>query len=122
MKNSKFQVLPSTAKILAEFGKNIKLARLRRKLSAEQVAERANISRGAFLAGTTRDRWVIDIDSLDTSNGTAIIKVGENSLPVTKGSTVTVSCTYSWREWNLLHNGEVRVLRLCKDPFEKLTR
>lgn len=39
------RILPSTAKILAGFGENIKLARLRRKLSAEQVAERANISR-----------------------------------------------------------------------------
>ncbi|MGF7232939.1 helix-turn-helix domain-containing protein [Arachidicoccus sp.] len=45
MKENKFQILPVTAKILAEFGENIKLARLRRKLSAEQVAERANISR-----------------------------------------------------------------------------
>ena len=45
MQKKKSQILPSTAKILAEFGENIKLARLRRKLSAEQVAERANLSR-----------------------------------------------------------------------------
>lgn len=32
-------------KILGELGENIKLARLRRKLSAEQVSERAGISR-----------------------------------------------------------------------------
>ena len=38
-------LLPSLKKILEGFGENIKLARLRRKLSAEQVAERANISR-----------------------------------------------------------------------------
>ena len=38
-------ILPTNAKILSELGENIKLARLRRKLSAEQVAERANISR-----------------------------------------------------------------------------
>jgi transcriptional regulator with XRE-family HTH domain len=38
-------ILPTNAKILAVLGENIKLARLRRKLSAEQVAERANISR-----------------------------------------------------------------------------
>lgn len=42
--------MPSTAKILAGFGENIKLARLRRKLSAEQVAERANISRPTLLS------------------------------------------------------------------------
>jgi transcriptional regulator with XRE-family HTH domain len=34
-----------TDKILKELGENIKLARLRRKLSARQVAERAGISR-----------------------------------------------------------------------------
>jgi len=34
-----------TDKILRELGENIKLARLRRKLSAEQVSERAGISR-----------------------------------------------------------------------------
>ena len=38
-------LLPKTKRILSEFGENIKLARLRRKLSAEQVAERANIDR-----------------------------------------------------------------------------
>ena len=50
MRNKKSQILPSTAKILKVFGENIKLARLRRKLSAEQVAERANISRPTLLS------------------------------------------------------------------------
>jgi transcriptional regulator with XRE-family HTH domain len=50
MKGKELQITPSTAKILTEFGENIKLARLRRKLSAEQVAERANISRPTLLA------------------------------------------------------------------------
>ncbi len=43
-------LLPSTTKILQVLGENIKLARLRRKLSAEQVAERANISRPTLLS------------------------------------------------------------------------
>jgi transcriptional regulator with XRE-family HTH domain len=47
---NKFQILPGTARILAAFGENIKLARLRRKLSAAQVAERANISRPTLLS------------------------------------------------------------------------
>jgi len=38
-------MLPKTRRILDQMGENIKLARLRRKLSSEQVAERANISR-----------------------------------------------------------------------------
>ena len=50
MQSKKSQILPSIAKILREFGENIKLARLRRKLSAEQVAERAKISRPTLLS------------------------------------------------------------------------
>ena len=45
MNQRKSMLLPNTQKILTELGENIKLARLRRKLSAEQVSERANISR-----------------------------------------------------------------------------
>jgi len=43
-------LLPKTAKLLVELGENIKLARLRRKLSAEQVAKRANIGRTTLWA------------------------------------------------------------------------
>ena len=43
-------ILPKTRKILDEMGENIKLARLRRKFSSEQVAERANISRPTLSA------------------------------------------------------------------------
>ncbi len=50
MESKKLQILPSTTKILQRFGQNIKLARLRRKISAEQVAERANISRPTLLS------------------------------------------------------------------------
>jgi transcriptional regulator with XRE-family HTH domain len=45
MKDRKVILLPKAQNILTEFGENIKLARLRRKLSAMQVAERADISR-----------------------------------------------------------------------------
>ncbi len=45
MKKKNTVLLPKLKKILVELGENIKLARLRRKLSSEQVAERANISR-----------------------------------------------------------------------------
>jgi transcriptional regulator with XRE-family HTH domain len=38
-------VLPKTGRVLQTMGEQIKLARLRRKLSAELVAERAGISR-----------------------------------------------------------------------------
>ena len=45
MTSRKVVLLPKMKKVLVQTGENIKLARLRRKLSAEQVAERANISR-----------------------------------------------------------------------------
>jgi transcriptional regulator with XRE-family HTH domain len=45
MSKNKIILLPKTKRILVELGDNIKLARLRRKLSSEQVAERAGISR-----------------------------------------------------------------------------
>jgi len=42
--------MPKTEKMLADMGENIKLARLRRKLSTDQIAERANISRPTLWA------------------------------------------------------------------------
>ncbi len=50
MAKKKIVILPKTKRILNEMGENIKLARLRRKLSSEQVAERANISRPTLSA------------------------------------------------------------------------
>jgi transcriptional regulator with XRE-family HTH domain len=41
---------PNNNRILSELGENIKLARLRRKLSAQQVSERAGISRPTLSA------------------------------------------------------------------------
>lgn len=43
-------VMPGTQKILEEMGEQIKLARLRRNLSTELVAERAGISRATLWA------------------------------------------------------------------------
>jgi transcriptional regulator with XRE-family HTH domain len=50
MAKKKIVILPRTKRILLEMGGNIKLARLRRRLSSEQVAERANISRPTLSA------------------------------------------------------------------------
>lgn len=50
MTKKKIIILPKTKKILSEIGVNIKLARLRRKFSSQQVAERANISRPTLSA------------------------------------------------------------------------
>ncbi len=45
MKTSKQALLPKQTRVLEQVGEQIRLARLRRRLSAEQVAERAGISR-----------------------------------------------------------------------------
>jgi transcriptional regulator with XRE-family HTH domain len=50
MGRTKILLLPKAKRILEELGENLKLARLRRKLSTEQVAERANISRPTLLS------------------------------------------------------------------------
>lgn len=41
-------IMPSSGRILSKLGANIKLARLRRRLTTEQVAERAGISRATL--------------------------------------------------------------------------
>jgi transcriptional regulator with XRE-family HTH domain len=57
-------LLPSEQKLLKELGENIRLARLRRKLSAEQVAERANIARSTL--------WLIETGSPSVAIGTCL--------------------------------------------------
>jgi len=49
MANKTTLLLPKTQKILTEFGENLRLSRLRRKLSSEQVAERAGMGRSTLI-------------------------------------------------------------------------
>lgn len=62
MSKKEIVILPTTLKILTEMGENIKRARLRRKLSAEQVSERANISRPT-LSAIEKGRPTVSIGS-----------------------------------------------------------
>ena len=48
MKKALYNILPGTEKVLETMGEQIKLARLRRFLSTELVAERAGISRATL--------------------------------------------------------------------------
>jgi transcriptional regulator with XRE-family HTH domain len=50
MKSRNTVLLPQAQKTLSVLGENIKLARLRRKFSSAQVAERANISRPTLVS------------------------------------------------------------------------
>jgi transcriptional regulator with XRE-family HTH domain len=55
-------IMPSSEKVLKRLGENIKLARRRRKLRAEQVAERADISRATL--------WQVERGAPGVSMGT----------------------------------------------------
>lgn len=48
MKNAAYNIMPDTENILKTMGEQIKMARLRRKLSATLVAERAGVSRSTL--------------------------------------------------------------------------
>ena len=48
MKSKKAKLLPKERRILEHVGENIKLARLRRRLTTEQVSKRANIGRSTL--------------------------------------------------------------------------
>jgi transcriptional regulator with XRE-family HTH domain len=50
MRSRKSILLPKAQKVLSTLGENIKLARLRRRYSTQQVSERANISRPTLLS------------------------------------------------------------------------
>jgi transcriptional regulator with XRE-family HTH domain len=50
MKTRNSILLPKAQKAISVLGENIKLARLRRRYSTQQVAERANISRPTLLS------------------------------------------------------------------------
>ena len=55
----KVTILPKEARILKQLGENIKLARMRRKLTAEMLAERANIGRSTL--------WSLETGKSNTS-------------------------------------------------------
>jgi len=62
MKDKSTMISPSVLRILTEIGTNIKLARLRRRLTSFQVAERAGINRVTL--------WHIEKGSPKVSMGT----------------------------------------------------
>jgi len=77
------------------------------------------ITREAFGTGSAQRRWVSDVHSLDPERGTAILKVAEESEPV--GLLLpAVKVQYSWCEWDLIHNVEMKRLQPCVTPFDVL--
>ena len=68
-------VLPQTQAILEQLGEQIKLARLRRHLSAELVAERAGVSRATV--------WNVEKGNPSNASRTTINKVSVSLLHTT---------------------------------------
>jgi hypothetical protein len=75
---------------------------------------KAVITQTDFQANSNRRRWVNALHSFEPATGRAVIKVAED-IPLDKSFT---RCVYSWRESDLLANREVRLFRVCEDPFE----
>jgi hypothetical protein len=75
-----------------------------------------------FQGKSTRERHITGIHSFDPKTGNAIIRVSEASGPRTNISatamTIAVDYVSSWREWNLLTNQEIRLLRICRRGLE----
>ena len=80
-------LLPQTQEILNQMGEQIRLARLRRHLSAELVAERAGISR-MTLSNIEKGSASVAIGSYSTSGDYLISLPAKRSLFTAPGETV----------------------------------
>lgn len=85
--------------------------------SGGEWRDHITITATAFQSGSPHRRWVSQLHTIDATKGTAIIKVAEGDVP---DGALPVNYIYSWREWNLQNNKEVRLIRTCANPFEKL--
>ena len=79
----------------------------------------ATITRSAFQAGSERKRWISDVHSFDSTTGHAIIKVAEADVPMDHPPEQEVNFQYTWRQWSIRENREVRYLATCKLPSDE---
>jgi transcriptional regulator with XRE-family HTH domain len=97
MNHQNHQLLPKQERILADLGENLRLARLRRRLSAQRVAERAGISRSTLhlmengSSGTTLGRLLAVLSALGLEGDLA--KVGLDDVLGRKLEDVRLSET-----------------------------
>lgn len=77
------------------------------------------LTQTAFQKGTNHRRWVSTLHSLNAAKGSAILKVAEGDAPE---DSPRVTYQYSWREWDIANNKEVRTIRVCSDPFEAFNK
>jgi hypothetical protein len=83
--------------------------------NGSEWVNRVVLTRAEFQGIGHRDRWINGIYGINPTNSIAIIRVAEADAPA---NSRIIHYVYSWREWNLVTNGEVRLLRSCANPFE----
>jgi hypothetical protein len=74
--------------------------------------ERRIISKEEFQGESECSRWVSDLRSIDPATGNAIINVAEGDAPPNSNE---IHYIYSWREWSLTNNREVRTISVCDE-------
>src|SRR5262249_16481683 len=74
----------------------------------DKWSEKITITRADFEKGAAGRRWIAELHSFDSTKGHAVVRVGEEQSPKADGS---MRVEYSWREWDLLNNRQVQVLR-----------
>ena len=79
--------------------------------------ERHVISRQDFETGSDRRRWISGLHSFDPLSGHAIMRVAEGDAP---RDAPHVHYVYSWREWSVAENRELRYICTCETPFDHL--
>jgi hypothetical protein len=86
-----------------------------RTREGDSWVERCVIRRQDFEVGSDRRRWISGLGSFDPLSGHAIIRVAEGDAP--RGSR-HVHYIYSWREWSVVENRQVRYICTCETPFD----
>lgn len=74
------------------------------------------IRKSDFQRDTQQVRWIREIHCFDPDSGSATIKVAEERPPYSAG---TIRVHYSWREWDLVRNKQIRIVQECESPFDK---
>jgi hypothetical protein len=74
------------------------------------------IRKSDFQGDAKQVRWISEIHRLDPHSGCATIKVAEEGPPDSAG---TVRVKYSWRDWDLVGNKQIRVIQECQSPQER---
>ena len=86
------------------------------RLIARELHPVITISSAQFQSASSLRRWVCELYSFNSDEGTAIIRVGEVDSPDPNYH----NAIYTWR---LLHlrTLEMRTLQQCSDPFDSYT-